>query len=109
MPNWYEQQGWEQMNKSDNSFINNHTTRGAQVGRHSNKSGKKRSIDHEAEEKERANLEEILKKETLQALLAERGLPTSANKPELVSRLLVAKQREKNQEIKKKLRESDPF
>jgi hypothetical protein len=47
---WYEQQGWEAMNKNDTTFINRHTTKGAQVGRHPKEGTRKRKAA-ELEEK----------------------------------------------------------
>jgi hypothetical protein len=122
---WYEQQGWEAMNKADITFINRHTTKGAQVGRKPKDRGQKRkanTVEIEVEEEViPSNWREEcygqisweryqkMKKPPLESLLKDRGLPTSGKKAELISRLVVAEQREQNREFKKKERESDPI
>lgn len=120
---WYEQQGWEAMNKVDTTFIERHTTKGASVGRHL-KEDKKRKIEEllpEKEplspsknynEKEDENLTNSFLNSTvveIQQKLKERGLSTSGTKRELVARVVVDIQRENIKNRKQMERKEDPM
>ncbi len=122
---WYEQQGWKAMNKMDTSYIENHTTKGAQVGRPKKNKGeqteivpkeskecKQKSNEELSCEKEEKELEVSIYSLTvvkLQERLKARGLSTSGVKQELGVRLLVDLQREKIKLKKQTERNEDPL